>query len=163
MDAYLRTNQPHIYAVGDVNGLSLLAHAASAQGELAGANAVSQTSRAYDGNLVPRCLYTWPEVASVGLQKLPSGPLFDRVTSTLSSLSLNTVCVEAKYPNRLDCWQRGTLTFQILGAVCTRACGFCAETRGNPKGVIDIQEPEKVAQAAKTLGLRHVVMYLAVL
>jgi dihydrolipoamide dehydrogenase len=65
VDGQLRTNVPHIYAVGDVNGLSLLAHAASAQAETAVA-AIFGEKRAYDNALVPRCLYTWPEVASVG-------------------------------------------------------------------------------------------------
>lgn len=65
VNAHLQTNVPHIYAVGDVNGLSLLAHAASAQAESAVAH-LSGESRPYDNSLVPRCLYTWPEVASVG-------------------------------------------------------------------------------------------------
>jgi dihydrolipoamide dehydrogenase len=65
VNEFLQTNVPHIYAVGDVNGLSLLAHAASAQAEVAVGHLFGET-RAYDNALVPRCLYTWPEVASVG-------------------------------------------------------------------------------------------------
>jgi len=64
----MQTEAPHIYAAGDVNGLSLLAHAATFQGEVAGENAAGG-SAVYDGRWVPRCLYTWPEVASVGLGK----------------------------------------------------------------------------------------------
>lgn len=62
----MQTSNPDIYAAGDVTGLSLLAHAGSAQGEIAASN-ITGESKEYDGALVPRCLYTWPEVASVGL------------------------------------------------------------------------------------------------
>ncbi|MBI3012288.1 MAG: NAD(P)/FAD-dependent oxidoreductase, partial [Elusimicrobia bacterium] len=63
VNSRLQTTHPDIYAVGDVNGLSLLAHAGSAQGEIAALNALGEETE-YDGSLVPRCLYTWPEVAS---------------------------------------------------------------------------------------------------
>lgn len=65
VDAFLKTSHPSVYAVGDVNGLSLLAHAAAAQGEIA-VDHVFGESRPYRNERVPRCLYTWPEVASVG-------------------------------------------------------------------------------------------------
>jgi dihydrolipoamide dehydrogenase len=65
VNAHFQTNQPHIYAAGDVNGLSLLAHAASAQAEIAVDHLFGE-AHPYDNALVPRCLYTWPEVASVG-------------------------------------------------------------------------------------------------
>ncbi|MGQ0645311.1 MAG: dihydrolipoyl dehydrogenase [Elusimicrobiota bacterium] len=65
VNEYLQTSRPNIYAVGDVNGLSLLAHAASAQGETA-VDHIFGDARPYANHLVPRCLYTWPEVASVG-------------------------------------------------------------------------------------------------
>lgn len=65
VNQYLQTSRSHIYAVGDVNGLSLLAHAASVQGTIAAGHLLGESS-AYDSALVPRCLYTWPEVASVG-------------------------------------------------------------------------------------------------
>jgi dihydrolipoamide dehydrogenase len=73
VNTFLQTNRPHIYAVGDVNGRSLLAHAAAAQGEVA-ADHILGEAHPYDGALVPRCLYTWPEVASVGcLPPFPEG------------------------------------------------------------------------------------------
>jgi dihydrolipoamide dehydrogenase len=62
----MQTNKPRIYAVGDITGTTRLAHAASAQGEVAATNACGGQA-VYDGSLTPRCLYTWPEVASVGL------------------------------------------------------------------------------------------------
>jgi dihydrolipoamide dehydrogenase len=65
VNEFLQTSVPSIYAVGDVNGLSLLAHAAAVQGETAADHALGE-ARAYPHHLVPRCLYTWPEVASVG-------------------------------------------------------------------------------------------------
>ncbi|OGR88446.1 MAG: hypothetical protein A3A86_08315 [Elusimicrobia bacterium RIFCSPLOWO2_01_FULL_60_11] len=65
VDSKMRTSNPDIFACGDITGLSLLAHAGSAQGEVAAANALGE-SKEYDGSLVPRCLYTWPEVASIG-------------------------------------------------------------------------------------------------
>ncbi len=59
-------------------------------------------------------------------QKIPGGPAYFKLTETLQDLKLNTVCEEAKCPNRTDCYSQGTLTFQILGSLCTRRCGFCA-------------------------------------
>lgn len=66
VNSRMRTSNPDIFACGDVTGLSLLAHAGSAQGEVAAAGALEE-SKEYDGSLVPRCLYTWPEAASVGI------------------------------------------------------------------------------------------------
>ncbi len=68
VDETLATSNPNVFAIGDVNGLSLLAHAGSLQGEIAARNALPNSNKKrYDGRLIPRCLYTWPEVASVGL------------------------------------------------------------------------------------------------
>ncbi|OGR81255.1 MAG: dihydrolipoyl dehydrogenase [Elusimicrobia bacterium RIFCSPLOWO2_02_FULL_39_32] len=68
VNSNLETSNPNVYAVGDVNGLSLLAHAGSKQGEIAANNALGE-KQIYNENLIPRCLYTWPEVASVGMWK----------------------------------------------------------------------------------------------
>lgn len=70
---------------------------------------------------------------------------------------LHTVCEEARCPNRGLCFSKPTATFLILGDTCTRNCGFCSVTPGNPTGV-DPEEPERVAQAAKEMGLRYVVI-----
>ncbi|MDO8804721.1 MAG: dihydrolipoyl dehydrogenase [Elusimicrobiota bacterium] len=67
-DAGMRTSAPNVFAVGDVNGISLLAHSASRQGEIAAEN-IMGANQAFDANIVPRCLYAWPEVGSVGLNK----------------------------------------------------------------------------------------------
>lgn len=75
----------------------------------------------------------------------------------LSGLNLNTVCASANCPNRHECWNSGTATFMILGAICTRNCRFCNVTPGTPEAV-DPDEPSRVAQAAESLNLRHVVI-----
>jgi lipoic acid synthetase len=79
------------------------------------------------------------------------------VSKLLESLQLNTVCASAKCPNRHECWNRGTATVMILGNTCTRNCRFCNVNTGKPSPV-DPGEPARVAEAAKRLNLRHVVI-----
>lgn len=76
---------------------------------------------------------------------------------SLESRSLNTICEEARCPNRNHCWSRGTATFLVMGEKCTRSCPFCSVAGGVP-GALDPEEPRKVAEAAQELGLRHVVV-----
>ncbi|OGR88445.1 MAG: lipoyl synthase [Elusimicrobia bacterium RIFCSPLOWO2_01_FULL_60_11] len=90
-------------------------------------------------------------------QKIPSGAAFFKVTGAIEELRLNTVCEEAKCPNRTECYAQGTLTFQILGDLCTRRCGFCAEKTGRPLSV-DAAEPGRVLEAVLKLKLSHVVL-----
>ena len=78
-------------------------------------------------------------------------------TRTLSQHALNTVCVEARCPNRGECWSRGTATFMLLGDTCTRACGFCAVKTGKPPAY-DLQEPARVAQAVADMGMDYIVL-----
>jgi lipoic acid synthetase len=75
----------------------------------------------------------------------------------LRELRLETVCENARCPNRPDCYSRRTATFMILGNICTRPCGFCSVPRGDPEALED-DEPERLAEAAARLGLRHVVI-----
>jgi len=75
----------------------------------------------------------------------------------LRELRLETVCENARCPNRPECYARRTATFMILGNVCTRPCGFCSVTKGTPEPLED-DEPERVAEAAARLGLKHVVI-----
>src|SRR4051794_3653391 len=75
----------------------------------------------------------------------------------LAELKLETVCENARCPNQAECWSRRTATFMVLGNVCTRPCGFCSVPRGEPLDVED-DEPQRVAEAAARLGLRHVVI-----
>ncbi len=82
---------------------------------------------------------------------------FPDVSKLLESLQLNTVCSSAKCPNRHECWNRGTATVMILGNTCTRNCRFCNVNTGRPDPV-DAGEPARVAEAAKRLNLRHIVI-----
>jgi lipoic acid synthetase len=75
----------------------------------------------------------------------------------LRELRLETVCENARCPNRPECYARRTATFMILGNLCTRPCGFCSVPKGTPEALQE-DEPERVAEAAQRLGLRHVVI-----
>src|SRR5262245_57699108 len=75
----------------------------------------------------------------------------------LRELRLETVCENARCPNRPECYSRRTATFMVLGNVCTRPCGFCSVEKGRPEALED-DEPDRVAEAAFRLGLRHVVI-----
>ncbi|MFQ5734901.1 MAG: lipoyl synthase [Planctomycetaceae bacterium] len=77
--------------------------------------------------------------------------------NVISDLRLETVCESAKCPNRTECWSQRTATFMILGNVCTRPCGFCSVPKGKTEAV-ELDEPERVAEAAERLGLKHVVI-----
>lgn len=90
-------------------------------------------------------------------KKVSFGERYIKTQNLLKSLHLNTVCQSAGCPNIGECFARGTATFMILGNVCTRNCRFCAVPKGIPEPVDD-GEPERVAEAALRLGLRHVVV-----
>jgi lipoic acid synthetase len=77
--------------------------------------------------------------------------------SLLKEKKLNTVCEEASCPNIYECWSMGTATFMIMGDVCTRACGFCDVKTGKP-GYLDPEEPLRVAESVKSMGLSHAVV-----
>jgi len=90
-------------------------------------------------------------------KRVPTGGEAARVRALLAELNLETVCAGAHCPNLPECFARGTATFMILGAACTRSCRFCAVPTG-PSGPPRRDEPEVVAEAAARLGLRHVVV-----
>jgi lipoic acid synthetase len=75
----------------------------------------------------------------------------------LDELKLHTVCESAKCPNHWECWSKGTATFMIAGDRCTRACGFCAVATARPFA-LEADEPERVAEGVKRMGLKHVVI-----
>lgn len=87
----------------------------------------------------------------------PVGPNYSHLKNLVTGLGLHTVCESAACPNIGDCWNRGTATFMILGNVCTRRCGFCAVQKGIPLEV-DHDEPRRVAEAVRTMGLRYAVV-----
>lgn len=90
-------------------------------------------------------------------RQVPKGNLNHQTERLLSELGLETVCDNAKCPNRMECYSQRTATFMILGNVCTRACSFCAVGRGQPNPP-EADEPERLAEAAFRLGLKHVVI-----
>jgi lipoic acid synthetase len=88
---------------------------------------------------------------------MPGSPTYVETKGLLRRLDLHTVCEEAACPNIGECWSQKHATIMVLGRVCTRACAFCNVETGRPDR-IDPQEPERVAEAIATLGLRHVVI-----
>jgi len=90
-------------------------------------------------------------------QNLAPGGGHGETASLIAELGLETVCSSAKCPNRLECWSQRTATFMILGNVCTRPCGFCSVPRGKTED-LEADEPQRVAEAAKRLGLAYVVI-----
>ena len=89
--------------------------------------------------------------------RAPAGENYERVLSLMRSKSLHTVCEEAMCPNLGECWGSGTATFLMLGDVCTRTCGFCDIKHGKPT-LMDWGEAERVAQAVKSMDLKHAVI-----
>jgi lipoic acid synthetase len=89
--------------------------------------------------------------------RLPGGDNYAELKGLMRGERLHTVCEEARCPNLAECWGRRTATFMILGDVCTRSCGFCAVKTGRPTW-LDPDEPRRVAEAVRQLGLRHVVV-----
>jgi lipoic acid synthetase len=90
--------------------------------------------------------------------RAPGGERYTRLKDTLRALDLHTVCEEARCPNVGECWAEGTATVMLLGDVCTRGCRFCAVTTGDPRGAVDVREPEHVARAISKLDLSYVVL-----
>lgn len=89
--------------------------------------------------------------------KVQGGIVSNQVKATIADLSLTTVCDEASCPNRMECFERGTATFMILGSNCTRNCTFCNVTREEPDEVSE-QEPENIGKAVAKLKLKHAVI-----
>jgi len=90
--------------------------------------------------------------------RAPGGDRYNRLKETFRALDLHTVCEEARCPNVGECWAEGTATVMLLGDTCTRGCRFCAVTTGNPRGAVDVREPEHVARALSRMDLHYVVM-----
>jgi lipoic acid synthetase len=89
---------------------------------------------------------------------LASGVAFDAVRRIVREHRLSTVCEEAKCPNIGECWNAGTATIMVMGAVCTRACRFCSVDTGNPHGWLDTDEPANVARSVALMKLKYVVL-----
>jgi len=90
--------------------------------------------------------------------RVPGGDAYGQLKNTFRELDLHTVCEQARCPNVGECWTQGTATVMLLGDVCTRGCRFCAVKSGDPRGAVDVREPEHVARAIARLGLQYVVL-----
>jgi lipoic acid synthetase len=88
---------------------------------------------------------------------LPTSDSFSHTRALLGELKLHTVCESARCPNHWECWDKGTATFMIAGDRCTRACGFCAVSTAKPLA-LEADEPMRVAEAARRMRLRHIVI-----
>jgi lipoyl synthase len=100
----------------------------------------------------PRRLPPWLKA------RAPAGEGFRDVRALVREHRLATVCEEAKCPNIGECWNAGTATLMLMGAVCTRACRFCSVDTGNPHGWLDAGEPENAARTVELMGLKYVVL-----
>jgi lipoic acid synthetase len=89
---------------------------------------------------------------------LPVGRGFGAVKEIVHEHRLATVCEEAKCPNIGECWNAGTATIMLMGAVCTRACRFCSVDTGNPRGWLDGEEPENTARSVELMKLKYIVL-----
>jgi len=89
--------------------------------------------------------------------RAPGGSNYQALKQLARGLELHTVCESAHCPNIGECWEHKTATFMLLGDLCTRRCGFCAVPKGKPLP-IDYDEPRRVAEAVKKLGLKFAVV-----
>ena len=89
---------------------------------------------------------------------VPSGAGFNKVKRAVRDNALATVCEESHCPNIGECWNNGTATIMLMGAVCTRACRFCAVDTGNPGGWLDHNEPAQAAETVRLMNLRYIVL-----
>lgn len=90
-------------------------------------------------------------------KRLPPGGKLARTERLLEAYDLNTVCREARCPNRNECYHQGTATFLILGGRCTRSCRFCSVAK-EPPHAPDGDEPRRIADAVEEMGLSYVVI-----
>lgn len=89
--------------------------------------------------------------------KLPLGANYRNVKQIVAEHGLHTICSSGQCPNMGECWGAGTATFMILGEICTRSCKFCATRTGKPLP-LDPEEPSKLAESVKLMGLKHAVI-----
>jgi lipoic acid synthetase len=99
----------------------------------------------------PRKLLPWLR------RPLPASETYNHTDNLLGSLGLETICTNANCPNRGECWDKGTATVLILGNICTRNCKFCSVESGKPAPP-DPTEPTQIAEMAKQMGLKYLVI-----
>jgi lipoic acid synthetase len=108
-------------------------------------------SASFVGKTLNRTLPVWLT------KRVPSLETVREVEGMMRDARLHTVCESARCPNLGECWSKKTATFMILGDICTRTCGFCAIKVGRPEQV-DREEPLRVAETARAMGLKHIVV-----
>ena len=89
---------------------------------------------------------------------LPGSGRYQEMKQNVTGNRMATVCEEARCPNLAECWNAGTATLMLMGSVCTRGCKFCAVATGNPKGLLDPDEPRLAAESVAAMGLGYVVL-----
>jgi lipoic acid synthetase len=119
-----------------------------------GFTAIRDGIKARDGNAAAGLVRKPPWLRA----RAPGGEGFTAVRNIVREHRLATVCEEAKCPNIGECWNAGTGTIMLMGAVCTRACRFCSVDTGNPHGWLDLEEPQNVAHTVDLMGLKYVVL-----
>lgn len=87
-----------------------------------------------------------------------TSPAYEQVKAKVKAHGLATVCEQAKCPNMAECWSHGTATLLLMGSICTRACRFCAVDTGNPRGWLDLNEPDQAANTVVEMNLDYVVL-----
>lgn len=117
-----------------------------------GVTAIKDGVKATDDLKTPLAKPKWLRIVN------QTTPTYHEVKAQVKKHRLATVCEEAKCPNIGECWSHGTATIMLMGAVCTRACQFCAVDTGNPHGWLDHQEPENTATTVKLMKLDYVVL-----
>jgi lipoyl synthase len=120
-----------------------------------GFTAIRDGIKAQGGTVLPGPLGAKPAWLRA---KAPTGTGFQGVKAIVKEHRLATVCEEAKCPNIGECWNAGTATIMLMGAVCTRACRFCSVDTGNPRGWLDADEPENAARTVELMKLKYVVL-----
>ncbi|MCX7114723.1 MAG: lipoyl synthase [Gammaproteobacteria bacterium] len=117
-----------------------------------GGTAIKDGIKATDQAVTPLKKPSWLKITT------QTSSQYEKVKSLVKKNNLATVCEEAKCPNIAECWSHGTATIMLMGAVCTRACRFCAVDTGNPQGWLDLEEPFKTAETVSIMKLDYVVL-----
>ena len=157
MRGCVRYNEP----MAELNGIPVVTEAARARsGEK---YLTPQGFTAVRDGIRPRGAAGAPSAAAAAKPpwiraKAPTGAGYESVRALVKQHHLATVCEEARCPNIGECWNAGTATLMLMGAVCTRACRFCSVDTGNPHGWLDPEEPENAARTVELMKLAYVVL-----
>jgi len=143
-------------AMPELKGIPVVQEARSGEKYVTpqGFTAIRDGIKARDGNAAAGLTRKPPWLRA----RAPGGEGFTAVKNVVREHRLATVCEEAKCPNIGECWNAGTATIMLMGAVCTRACRFCSVDTGNPRGWLDAEEPENTARSVELMNLKYIVL-----